>query len=399
MRHFPELEGVRGLLALWVVLGHWSATVWSSPPFDPRLHVGTAVELFMLLSGLVIARLLFDGREQWPRFILRRILRIFPTYLLFLVIAALVAPAMPGVWQAAPDTPLNHVRLAIATDSLADLRTHLAAHMLLLHGLVPTDQLPSTDFALVGQAWSLSLEWQFYLLAPALVGALRPPFSPFRIVLPLGLWLASLVAMAVWPMPFGFLGRHLHLFLLGIASAALLAAIDRNASLARRCRPALAAAACLCATIAATEHAALLAPALWCALLWSILRTGPAMPRVAALLSSPPLARLGQVAFPLYLSHMLVLATLLKTVARLDLGPALATPAGAILLLLALLTLALPLSWLVHHHVEAPCHRLGRILGQGSSTQPREKSGDGPCPSNPAMASRQRSMLRNSAGR
>ena len=47
---------------------------------------------------------------------------------------------------------------------------HFAAHVLLLQGLIPQSLLPYAYITLLGPAWSLSTEWQFYLL----IGLLAP---------------------------------------------------------------------------------------------------------------------------------------------------------------------------------------------------------------------------------
>jgi len=46
---------------------------------------------------------------------------------------------------------------------------HTVLHLLLVHGLVPDMALQSASMSILGPAWSLSLEWQFYLVAPGIV--------------------------------------------------------------------------------------------------------------------------------------------------------------------------------------------------------------------------------------
>jgi peptidoglycan/LPS O-acetylase OafA/YrhL len=43
------------------------------------------------------------------------------------------------------------------------------AHLFMMHGAVPNDVLPHSEYAFNMPAWSISLEWQFYLVAPLFI--------------------------------------------------------------------------------------------------------------------------------------------------------------------------------------------------------------------------------------
>jgi peptidoglycan/LPS O-acetylase OafA/YrhL len=54
---------------------------------------------------------------------------------------------------------------------------HFLAHATLLHGVISDTVLPFSQYAFNMPAWSLSLEWQFYLVAPAIVSVARWPHA------------------------------------------------------------------------------------------------------------------------------------------------------------------------------------------------------------------------------
>ncbi|BEN31331.1 hypothetical protein SMKC034_25470 [Serratia marcescens] len=88
-----ELEGLRGLASLWVVLGHICILTRFQIPIlsDPAI----GVDLFILLSGYLMAKNYVERKEQEPwndsstfkKFWARRFFRIAPLYYVLLVLA------------------------------------------------------------------------------------------------------------------------------------------------------------------------------------------------------------------------------------------------------------------------------------------------------------------------
>jgi peptidoglycan/LPS O-acetylase OafA/YrhL len=213
------MDGLRGILAVYVMLGHvLPFTVvpgWAASPFH---HGEAAVDLFFSLSGLVIGNSLERfGGAFWP-FMRARARRLLPVY--FLVLAATVLlllagdplRAMPWVGAAgwafwSPGFPPQFM-------------WHVAAHALLVQGIIPQSWLPYAYVTLLGPAWSLSTEWQFYVL----IGLLAPKrLSRFA----LALLVAGAVYHLFWPVGWwqfsrAFLPDAAPFFALGLASAVYL---------------------------------------------------------------------------------------------------------------------------------------------------------------------------------
>jgi len=102
----PEVDGVRGLAILLVLVWHYWEAVTTPAPGTIVFRVHEAlflswggVDLFFVLSGFLIGGILLDARESsnyFSTFYLRRVHRIFPVYFLWLGLFVI------GVMAAAP---------------------------------------------------------------------------------------------------------------------------------------------------------------------------------------------------------------------------------------------------------------------------------------------------------
>lgn len=180
MKHFAELEGLRGWLSCWVVTAHILSRSGYHPetlPFPLALiRQGTpAVLVFIVLSGFVITHLLMNSKQSYAPFLFRRFMRLYPVFLVTLLAAMSLHWMQIDVLKAvAPYSTAER-----ATGLIEQYRStedhffaHMAAHLPMLHGLVDQRLLPNSAYAFLGTAWSISLEWQFYLIAPLVVLAL-----------------------------------------------------------------------------------------------------------------------------------------------------------------------------------------------------------------------------------
>ena len=177
--YYPALTGVRAVAVLLVFVHHGNPfdpsqpTAFSDLPagevtdwlrrFVEQWHIG--VSIFFVLSGFLIAtRYQTRVRPTWSWFrgyLQNRFARIYPLYalltLLFLGCWALEVPGcyMPGIPTAAA-VPFRE-QLVILFLNLSFLRGFFRNYL----------------FTGVAQGWSLTVEECFYLLAPALLLALR----------------------------------------------------------------------------------------------------------------------------------------------------------------------------------------------------------------------------------
>jgi peptidoglycan/LPS O-acetylase OafA/YrhL len=143
----PSVDGWRAVSIVIVMLSHFEfATGFPSElaPAWGRLFQGDlGVRIFFVISGFLITHLLLaeaerDGRPSLKQFYVRRVLRIFPVYYLF--VAVLVALAAAGLHS---DTWSTWLATLTFTRNLAGRGDSVTVHL-----------------------WSLAVEEQFYLVWP-----------------------------------------------------------------------------------------------------------------------------------------------------------------------------------------------------------------------------------------
>lgn len=363
MKYVRELEGLRGLMALWVVVGHWSTTVaLPYALFHTKLYNAYAVDIFVILSGFAIAALLDKKPERYRLYLTRRFLRIFPVYLFFLLLSVLLAQVALETWQHAPPGFMHQRRIEIAQASVDYFTAHIVAHATALHGLIPPRWLPDTDFAFLGQAWSISLEWQFYLIAPFLIAFLRQRMTIKRGMAALLVSLALVALSKV--MPAGFIGAALYEFVIGIGSFYFLKARFSGEAWARAVPVGYAwlVVVAFCVFMASAQ---VIPYVVWTTVMAAIVLkhdnvSGPGS-ELAGVLCSKPAQWFGKMAYSLYLSHMLVIVLAL----RLLEGLAITEPhQHAIALFVIVVPVTIAVSWISYRLLEKPFHEWGRSLGK-----------------------------------
>jgi peptidoglycan/LPS O-acetylase OafA/YrhL len=160
----PELDGLRGLAILLVILCHYVGNadhrplgLWPHRVLSVFTIGWSGVDLFFVLSGFLIGGILLDARNSphyFRAFYMRRVFRIFPIYylwiLLFAVIVIMAVTLFPGFFAI---TARDLFRVPVQLFFLQNFSAGMSSFQW-------------TWFAVT---WSLAVEEQFYLVAPPLI--------------------------------------------------------------------------------------------------------------------------------------------------------------------------------------------------------------------------------------
>ncbi|MDI1260905.1 acyltransferase [Aquabacterium sp.] len=367
MRRFGGLEGLRAWLAWAVVFSHLMSFTgfsqmapWLAKPLGQLADC--AVMVFTILSGFVITHLLVERREPYARYIVRRFLRIYPVY------AVALLAGIGGTYLAF-DTFLSHPwgemtpatqRMLLQSESLAsgDFLWHLAAHLSMLHGAISSQVLYESQYMFLGPAWSLSLEWQFYLVAPLMVALAMHRLGQFALTAA-AIWAYVLYTRGVFGefmLPSVLPGAGLY-FGVGMATRFLLKA---NASLSAFPLALLMLGAGLLMNATGTTPILV-----WAAFVCMMLLNDSASDPVsqgarwtfAQVFSSPVSRWLGDRSYATYLIHMPIVQ-LVTWVCVTQFGMGLAPTAATVVLVVVPSTLVA--SALLHRYVELPAIHWGR---------------------------------------
>lgn len=353
--HIVELQSLRGLAALAVMLGHTLNFYIMPDWFFQAAHIlngRAAVVLFFILSGFVLTRALrnpaLDGRSL-AQFYLRRTMRIYPA--IWLVSLLSLAYLIFLHWRIPVPDASELVRTRFRADRM-DLLHIVASFAGALAFLIP-------------QLWSIFVE---------ILASIAMPFIAYmayrkRRWLAVAFVVLLAVSFTIGPKTYYLTGLYAVDFIIG---AWIAVAGPHVRALAERLRPAAPALIGLSGlAILFTQFlpltyysptAHLVEAALAVIMIVLVVYSG-AQVRV---LQSRGALFLGDISYSLYLWHFLVLCLVGKAMAvattayGLDLAPIPKT------LLVAVLTTAItiPLSWLSFEWVEKPGIQMGKWLSR-----------------------------------
>lgn len=172
--NFRSIEGLRAWMAWWVVLGH-ALQLAGTPAWlngfmaKNLLKADVAVHVFVILSGFVITHLLLSRTEPYSTYITRRFFRLAPVYFACCLFALAIAVFYREAYIELPYAETRDMRAEREALTQEHFGWHALAHLTMLHGAVPQSILRFAGTSILAPAWSLSLEWQFYLVAPFLL--------------------------------------------------------------------------------------------------------------------------------------------------------------------------------------------------------------------------------------
>lgn len=296
----PEIDGLRGIAVLAVVIYHCNAQLL------PYGYLG--VDIFFVISGFVIiASLSAQRHEQAGGFLLdfyaRRIRRLLPALLVCVLVSALLI----SLFNPEPGQMLG-----------LGWRALLGVSNLQLYREASDYFSPASDLNIYTHTWSLGVETQFYLLFPLLLlgcGILKGQHILSRRLAPVLLLLAVVSLLAFLRLqqldqPAAFYLLPARLWELALGSLVFLAISRAKVAVTPRLRQLLGglSALVLLATLGlpkepvAGAYTVLVAAAT--AVLIAALRS---QERLAAALSWKPLVGLGLISYSLYLWHWPVL--------------------------------------------------------------------------------------------
>lgn len=163
--YLPAVDHLRGIAALWIVAYHGQQLVGSllahgrlfvagdwiftANPLAALLYEGhTAVALFMTLSGFIFTYGAYGRRIDYRAFVVNRLLRIYPLFVVVLLAGVAYFPGRVDMGR-------------------------LLSSVFLFANVANLDLSPMS-----AMFWAVSVEFQFYLLFPALLAFLSP--RPWR---------------------------------------------------------------------------------------------------------------------------------------------------------------------------------------------------------------------------
>jgi peptidoglycan/LPS O-acetylase OafA/YrhL len=182
----PELDGIRGIAILVVVIFHW-ITLQAQSILPERieniLNFGwSGVDLFFVLSGFLIGGILLDARDSpnyFKVFYVRRFYRIMPLYGAICVVTLVI----------------YHAHLSTHAWLFREPKLPWYSYLTFAQNFWMV-KLHTLGYWQLAVTWSLAVEEQFYLTLPLVIRFTSRKTLPY--VLGVGVLLAPLIRIVLW---------------------------------------------------------------------------------------------------------------------------------------------------------------------------------------------------------
>jgi peptidoglycan/LPS O-acetylase OafA/YrhL len=371
----PFLDGVRGVMAMWVFVYHAADLCGFSTHLIPPGAI--AVDVFMFLSGLLMTRNFIARKEAEPlgsaktilKFFIRRFFRIAPLYYPLLLVAFVfwaqyvqlgqeARAAFPPPWASLlgnnPSQPVP---------TFANVLTHVSFLFGFLPQYAANNALPD---------WSLALEMQFYAAIPFILLLARR----------VGLTVVTLVFMVVQFLMHRYVGLYLTPEVLGLWPQPTLLAFKINCFMAGVLMAAyfeyrsLTLLVLMFVTAFFNQHLLFSGSVLFCFLAMSDTRQ-TALERMIGfgkkILSGPTGRFFGDISYAVYLMHSLILIPLLALLLKFDAYQNVRPVVRFGILFGLAVMIVIPCAFALHRGIEMPGIELGRRLASrvtGPRTRP-----------------------------
>ena len=156
MKYIKSIDSIRAIAVLLVIVGHWFG---GNHKLSIITGIVNGVDIFFVLSGFLITRILIDNSEkaigngnsiilELKNFFFRRVLRIFPIYYLTIIILYLIGPVT---------------------------ETNIRENFLYFFTYTANFYFIKKDGwdGILSHLWSLSVEEQFYLIWPFIILSIK----------------------------------------------------------------------------------------------------------------------------------------------------------------------------------------------------------------------------------
>ena len=166
MKYRNDIDGLRAIAVMLVIVFHAGLSVF------PAGFIG--VDVFFVISGFLIANIIKNGIEQkafsFTQFYLRRVWRLLPAMVTMILFAFVLASIFYLPADYAPFLKSVKQTFLIVSNRYFGKETSAYA-------------APDADSMLLLHTWSLSVEWQWYLIFPLAYYLLQKKVSNRSIML------------------------------------------------------------------------------------------------------------------------------------------------------------------------------------------------------------------------